>query len=141
MKSTTVAGIAEEILRARKRPLHYLELTRLILEKRTITSRTPANTVSSVLATDARFKRVAEGVYALAGWKKYPAARFAKDIAYDVLKSRRRPMTVRELGKAILKEREFKGPPSGVVKNILRADSRFYVDRAARLVGLSEWKK
>lgn len=141
MKSTTVADLAEEILRARKHPLHYLELTRLILEKRTITSRTPANTVSSVLATNPRFKRVAEGVYALASWKKYPAARFAKDIAYDILKARRRPMPMRDLGRAILKEREFKGPPSGTVKNILRADPRFYVDRAAKLVGLSEWKK
>ena len=102
---------------------------------------TPHQTVRSRLATDARFKRVAEGVYALAEWREYPATRFAKDIAYDVLKSEQKPVTLSELGEAILRERNFVGGPNLVARNVVRSDKRFYFDRRRKLVGLAEWRK
>jgi DNA-directed RNA polymerase delta subunit len=141
MGSNSVASIAEEILRARNRPLHYLELTRRILKKRPISGSAPYNTVASVLVKDSRFKRVAEGVYGLASWTQYPVARFGNDIAYDVLKSRNRPITLSELGKEILKERPFNSSPSTVGRNAMKSDKRFIFDRTTRLVSLSEWKK
>jgi hypothetical protein len=141
MPSSSIASVAEKILRAKNRPLHYLELTRLILKQHPISGLAPYNTVGSVLVTDPRFKRVAEGVYALAIWTQYPAVRFGKDIAYDILKSQKRPITLRKLGEEILKERSFYGPPSAVGKNAVKSDPRFYFDRTTRLVGLSEWKK
>jgi len=141
MKSNSIASFAEEILRNRHYPIHYCELTRLILRKHPLSGKTPEMTVNSVLATDSRFKRVAEGVYALATWEEYPAVRFAKDIGYDILKSRRRPMFAKELGEEIFKERQFKNPPAAVARGFARIDSRYYYDRETNLIGLSAWKK
>jgi len=137
----TIASIMEEILRAKNKPMHYLELTRLVLKQRPISSRVPFNTVASVLVTDPRFKRTAEGVYALASWTRYPVARFGKDIAYDILTARKRPITLRELGEAILKERWFTGLPAAVARRAVKSDPRFTYDRATRRVSLSKWKK
>lgn len=137
----TIANIMEEILRAKNKPMHYLELTRLVLKQRPISSLVPFNTVASVLVTDPRFKRVAEGVYALASWTQYPVARFGKDIAYDILTARKRPITLRELGEAILKERSFTGLPAAVARRAVKSDPRFTYDRATRRVSLSKWKK
>ena len=141
MPSNSIASVAEGILRAKNQPMHYLELTRLILKQRPISSRVPYNTVASVLVTNPRFKRVAEGVYALASWTQYPVARFGKDIAYDILTARKRPITLRELGEAIFKERSFKGPPAAVARRVVKSDPRFIYDRTTRLVGLSKWGK
>lgn len=140
MKTPSVVRVIEAILRDKHRPLHYLEVTRLALKKHPLAGRTPQNTVSAILATDARFKRVAEGVYALASWDEYPAARFAKEIAYDILKSHKRPIPVRELGKRILRERQFKCTATVIARQAIRSDPRFYIDRESGLVGLSEWK-
>ena len=120
--------------------MHYTEITAKIIGKCHLNGKTPNQTVRSCLATDARFKRVAEGKYALAEWDQYPTARFAKDIAYDVLKSRRRPMLLLSLGKAVLEERMFIGGPNQVARNVIRSDKRFYYDAESDLVGLVEWK-
>ena len=150
MPSNSIASVAEGILRAKNQPMHYLELTRLILKQRPISSRVPYNTVASVLVTNPRFKRVAEGVYALAVppsdgnysiWAQYPVARFGKDIAYDILTARKRPMTLRELGEVMLKERSFKGPPTAIGRGAVKSDPRFTYDRTTRRVSLSKWKK
>ncbi len=141
MTSESIVRIAEEVLSAAHRPMHYRELTKIIRQKRPLSGLTPVNTVCALLATDPRFKRVAEGTYALTAWKEYPVARFAKDIAYDILKSCKQPISLKELGEKILRERQFKGAPSGIAANAVRSDSRFDIDWNSGLVGLSEWKK
>jgi hypothetical protein len=140
MKERPITRVAEEIFRREKRPLHYKELTKMVMLERSLGGRTPYETVRSAIGTDPRFKRVAEGVYALTEWTEYPVARFAKDIAYDVLKSRGEPMAMAALGEAILKERRFAGGPNQVVRNVLRSDKRFYFDPGNQLVGLLEWE-
>ena len=139
MKERPITRVAEEIFIREKCPLHYKELTKIIMRERSLGGRTPHETVRSAIGTDSRFKRVAEGVYALAEWTEYPVARFAKDIAYDVLKSHGEPMAMTALGEAILEERQFVGGPNQVVRNVLRSDRRFYFDPEDRLVGLLEW--
>lgn len=140
MKKRSIVQVAEEILRREKCPLHYRDLSEIITSELTLKGQTPHETIRSKIATDPRFKRVAEGVYALTEWDEYPVSRFAKDIAYDVLTSQGKPMTMAELGKAILEERHFVSGPKQVVRNVLRSDERFYYDRENRLVGLVEWR-
>jgi hypothetical protein len=139
VKTRSIKEIAEEIFRRESRPLHYKELTQMIMRERTLQGQTPHETVRSSIGTDPRFKRVAEGVYALTEWTEYPEVRFAKDIAYDVLKSQGRPMTMIDLGEAVLEERDFFGGPKQVARNVLRSDERFYYDPESQLVGLVEW--
>lgn len=120
--------------------MHYKDLTKLLIGKCNLTGKTPHESVRSLLATSSKFKRIAEGVYALTSWKEYPTARFAKDIAYDVLKKRGKPITLILLGKKILKEREFIGGPAMVVRGVLNTDRRFSYDKTSGLVGLVEWE-
>ena len=133
--------LAEEIFRREERPLHYRDLTQMILQERESRSLTPHESVRSVAGTDPRFKRVAEGVYALAEWQEYPVARFAKDIAYELLTSRGKPMPIAALGEEILEERRFVGGARQIVRNVLRSDNRFCNDSEHGLVGLKEWEE
>ena len=141
VKHLSITQTAEGIFRREKRPLHYTELTRLIMRERPLRGKTPHETVRSRIGQDHRFKRVAEGVYALAEWTEYPVARFARDIAYDILKSRGEPMEMVALGKAILEQRQFASDEKQVVGNVLRSDKRSCHDRVSGLVGLVEWEK
>ena len=139
-KPRRIGEVAWGILKKRGIPLHYTEITRLVMRKRPLTGRTPANSVRARLGSDPRFKRVAEGVYALAEWSDYPVARFAKDIAYDALKTRGSPISPTELGTIILKERQFESSPGGIARGATDADGRFYYDPNRRLIGLTEWR-
>lgn len=136
----TIRDAVVEIFNKEKRPLHYKEITERLLPEYRIRGKTPHETVRSKIGTDRRFKRVGEGIYALADWEEYVVARFAKDIAYEVLKSRKCPMTLTDLGEAILEERNFLSAPSQVARNAIRQDERFYYDREKNLVGLTEWQ-
>lgn len=138
---SSIAEVAEKLLRKARRPLHYEEITNLLLSQITLVGKTPQQTVRSRLATNPRFKRVAEGVYALAEWSEYPAVRFAKDIGYDILRSQGKPMDLIKLGQEVLKERDFVGGPSQVARNVIRSDKRLFFDSSKNLVGLVEWKR
>lgn len=139
MKEETIREAAEALLQSKNRPMHYLEITSSITDQVTLGGRTPQNTVRKVLGTSPTFKRVDKGTYALSVWAEYPEARFAKDIAYDVLSSQQHPMLPEELGKAILKERQFRGSASSVAINAIQNDSRFSFNPKKRLISLVEW--
>ena len=141
MGKRSVVVVAEEILLKTGHPLHYKEITKMLLDQCNLLGKTPHETVRSRLATSPKFKRVAEGVFGLAIWTQYPAIRFAKNIAYDILKNRGRPITLRSLGEEIKKEREFVSDPAQVVRGSLRTDHRFYLDTKSSLVGLEEWRR
>ncbi len=141
MKKRPIAEVAEEILLNKGSPLHYREITRLIFDYCDLSGKTPHETVRSRLATSPKFKRVAEGVFGLAIWPHYPAIRFAKDIAYDILKKRGKPMNIKLLGEEIQKERKFKNPPMQVARGIVRNDKRFYLNDKLDMAGLLEWRK
>ena len=140
-KSRTVKEAAFDILNELGHPLHYKELTKLVLEECNLEGKTPHETVRSLIGTDKRFKRVSEGVYALSDWKEYPEVRFAKDMAYNFLFNRGEPVGMVELGDAILSERQFVGGAKQVMRNVLRSDKRFYFDSDNGLVGLVEWRE
>ena len=137
----TVKEIVFEILKKAKQPLHYKEITKLVLKECKLGGKTPHDTIRSYLGTEDRFKRVSEGVYSLSEWEEYPVARFAKDIAYDILCTDKKPMHMLELGTAVLSERYFVGGPKQVVKNVLRSDNRFYYEADNDLVWLVEWRE
>jgi DNA-directed RNA polymerase delta subunit len=141
MARKSVVSAAEELLRKKHRPMHYREITVMIQDTCELRGQTPYESVRSRIGTSPRFKRVAEGVYALSEWEEYPIARFAKDIAYDILKKRRKPISLIELAQRILEERQFSGSPKNIVQNIVRTDARFYLDKQAGVVGLMEWQK
>jgi hypothetical protein len=140
MKKVTVSEAARWVLRRNGRPLHYRELAEFVRPYVRLAGKTPQQTVRSALARDERFKRVAEGVYGLSEWKGYPVARFAKDIAFDILMSRGKPMTAATLGAAILKERHFVGSASDVARSAARNDARFFYDLEDNTVGLADWR-
>ena len=90
--SIPVTIAAEKLLEKSGKPLHYKEITNAIIQECDLHGKTPDETVRSLIGTNSKFIRVAEGVYqVLSKWKKYTSARFAKDIAYDVLKSNVNP--------------------------------------------------
>ena len=113
----------------------------MLLDKCALTGNTSHESVRSRIGTDERFKRVAEGVYALTEWDEYPVARFAKEIAYDILITVEEPLPMLQLGEEILAERKFAGGPGQVARNAIRTDERFYLDQEKGLVGLVEWRK
>jgi hypothetical protein len=142
MKVTrSVADAAEEILLNVRHPLHYKVLTPMLLEQCNLHGKTPHESVRSSLATNPKFKRIAEGMFALSIWEEYPAIRFAKDIAYDALKKENKPISLVMLGQKILAEREFKGGPAMVARGVLNTDKRFSYDRSSGMVSLIEWDK
>lgn len=136
-KSITEAAI--EIFEKEGKPLHYKELTKMLLGECNLSGKTPHESVRSKIGMDYRFKRVAEGVYALSEWEQYPTARFAKDIAYDVLNNFGKLISLNDLGEEIFKERIFVGSPKLVARNAIRKDKRFYIESGSDLVGLVEW--
>ncbi len=77
----------------------------------------------------------------MAIWRQYPAIRFAKDIAFDILKKRGSSVDTRGLGRMINLERRFASDPVMLVRNIVRTDERFYYDPKHDRVGLVVWKK
>jgi hypothetical protein len=135
----SVRDVAIEIFRIEGKPIHYKELTKNLLNKCNLTGKTPHESVRSLIGTDDRFKRVAEGVYALSEWEEYPVARYAKDIAYEILSNLGKPLLFVELGKQIFIERKFVGSPNQTVRNIFHSDDRFYFEKESNLVGLVEW--
>jgi hypothetical protein len=137
-KAPTITEAAEEVLMRNGHPLHYKVLTEEI-HHCSLTGKTPSESVRSRLATSPKFKRVAEGVFGLVGWSEYSPVRFAKDIAYDILKKTGRPLNIDDLGRAIILERKFSSDPKVVVRNSIRSDRRFYYDSAKKLIGLVEW--
>jgi hypothetical protein len=137
----SIADVTEEILLNAGHPLHYKVLTPLLLEQCKLTGKTPHESVRSSLATNPKFKRVAEGTFALTIWKEFPAIRFAKDIAYDFLKAENGPISLKVLGEKILEERFFIGSPAQVARGVIYTDKRFYYDKLSDMVSLVEWKK
>jgi DNA-directed RNA polymerase delta subunit len=136
-----VTKAAEEILEKSGKPMHYMEITKLILRKCDLHGKTPDQSVCSRISTNSKFVRVAEGVYALSKWKNYTRIRFAKDIAYDILKSKGESLSLKELGIKVFEERPFRGSPKAVIRNSIRRDGRFYLDNNSELVSLAEWNK
>lgn len=136
----TIKEAALEILKEEGKPLHYKDLTKRIIPLCNFTGKTPHESVRSLIGTDERFKRVAEGVYALTEWVGYPVARFAKDIAFEKLKARNEWMLRKKLGMEIRKERDFYGTPIQIVRNVMRTDTRFILSADGEKVGLTEWK-
>ncbi|HLO16784.1 MAG TPA: winged helix-turn-helix domain-containing protein [Anaerolineales bacterium] len=137
----SITKAAEELLERSGTPMHYKEITDQILHECDLHGNTPYETVRSSIGRSSKFIRIAEGVYALSKWKKYKPARFAKDIAYDILKLAAKPMSLINLGDKVLAERKFKGKPNMIVKNAIRQDARFYLDKRSNMVYLIEWKK
>ena len=131
---------AEELLEKTGAPMHYRQITDLILQKCNLHGKTPYETVRASIGNSPKFVRIAEGIYALSKWKEYKQARFAKDIAYDILKTKGEPMSLYDLGLKILEERKFKAGPKLVVKSAIRNDMRFYYDKKSNLIYLVEWK-
>lgn len=67
-----IAFHAYEILKKRGKPLHYLELTKLIMKRKEIKGNTPWKTVNSAICTNSKFKRIGKdrsGTYALTEWE------------------------------------------------------------------------
>ena len=135
----TIAEVAEVALRKAQKPLHYKEITKQVLQQCKLRGPTPHYSVRSRLGTNGRFKRVGEGIYALAKWQGYEEIRFGKDIAYDILRSHGREMSLKALGNEILKKRFFVGVPSAVALNSIKNDTQFEYDSTERTVGLAEW--
>ncbi|MCP4286372.1 MAG: hypothetical protein GY792_18315 [Gammaproteobacteria bacterium] len=141
MKKTSVKQAALVVFRQENHPLHYKDLTKKILTMCDLKGKTPHESVRALIGTDERFKRVAEGVYALSEWEEYPAVRFAKDIAYDILSKRGTSMNIIQLGLEILEERKFIGPPKVIARNATKNDERFTYNPKTEMVGLRNGNK
>lgn len=71
-KQKLIKELAYEILKKDEKPLHYKEITRKIMKKRTLTGKRPWLTVNARLCTNPKFKRIGKGrtgIYGLTEWK------------------------------------------------------------------------
>ena len=136
----SITDYTYEILNEINKPLHYKEITKLVLNRRNIKGITPHETLRSLIGNDSRFIRVARGAYALREWPNYRGIRYAKDIAYDILETSARPMGIEELGERIIQERYFVGGAKQVARNVIRTDKRVYYDETTKMVSLVNWK-
>ena len=73
MKSNhSIRLMAYEILRKKGKPLHYKEITELIMQKKELKGNTPWKTVNAQLCLSPKFKRIGvgrTGMYGLKEWK------------------------------------------------------------------------
>ena len=138
-RTTTVVKAAEEILEKIGHPMHYKDISIPLLEKGVLSGKTPHQTVCTRLAESAKFVRVSEGVYGLSKWQQYKPSRFAKDIAYEILKNYGQEMSLSKLSEEVFRERKFVGNPVHVIRRVVLADERFYLDQSTNLVQLAEW--
>ena len=138
-EKVSVRKAAKELLDEAGKPMHYMEITKQILHRCNLHGETPHESVRSIIGTSPNFIRVAEGIYALSTWKEYKPARFAKDIAYSILESKGKPMSLDDLGVKIFEERKFVGSPKVVARNAIRNDKRFRLNKMTELVYLAEW--
>lgn len=136
----TVVNAAKLVLEEHNKPLHYSTITNLIMNISQLNGKTPSQTVRVELAKSPAFIRVGHGFYALEKWGVYNQARFAKDIAYDILKKKRKPIRAHKLGILILEERQFKSSPWTLGTNAIHNDARFHYNQDNKLVSLKEWE-
>jgi len=71
-RNKSISRIAYELLKNKGTPIHYTELTRLIMKKKEIKGRTPWKTVNSVLCRSSNFERFGKGrtgKYKLVEWE------------------------------------------------------------------------
>ena len=67
----SIPEIAYEILKKSKKPIHYKDLTKKIMENKELKGNTPWKTVNACLSTNPKFKRIGEGrsgTYTLSEW-------------------------------------------------------------------------
>lgn len=95
------------VLKKKKKPLHFSEITSLI-EKLSFPSPTPVQvaTVHNELIRDQRFVLVGRGLYALKEWGYTPGV--VRDVIIKVLKESKRPLTKNEIINKALEERFVK---------------------------------
>lgn len=70
-KEKSIEFHAYDILKKNGKPLHYLELTKLIIKQKEIKGETPWKTVNAVICNNSKFKRIGKnrsGIYALSEW-------------------------------------------------------------------------
>lgn len=64
-KDTSVHAIALKIMKEHNKPMTVKEITKLVLEKKTISSKVPYQTISSILQRSQYVKRVSRSTFQL----------------------------------------------------------------------------
>ena len=57
-KEKSIEFHAYDILKKNGKPLHYLELTKLIMKRKEVNGNTPWKTVNAAICTNSEFKRI-----------------------------------------------------------------------------------
>jgi len=94
------------ILKEKKKPLHFMEIAKLIDEFGLSKRKAHPQTVHNELIKDDKFVLIGRGVYALREWGFVPGT--IKDVLEDLLKKSGRAMTKDELLAGVLKVRQVK---------------------------------
>ena len=135
---------AHDILTNRRKPMHYREITRTALKKKTInvTGKTPEMSMVGVLNRDPRFYRFGAGIYGLLSWQKVKRSKSrVKAIDFNertlseirkVLRSSDTPLHYVDITMTLLETfRPLGDHPEAVVKGLL--------NKAKDIVGDSSW--
>ena len=94
------------ILKEKKKPLHFMEIAKLIDEFGLSKRKAHPQTVHNELIKDDKFVLIGRGVYALREWGFVPGT--IKDVLEELLKKSGRAMTKEELLEGVLKVRQVK---------------------------------
>lgn len=102
------------VLKNHGKPLHFLEVTRLINEQGFSPRRALAQTVHNELIKDKRFVLVGRGIYGLSQWGYKPGT--VRDVIVEVMKAEPGPMAREAIVQKVLKHRFVK--PNTIVLNL-----------------------
>ena len=72
MKNQSITQIAYKILKKKGKPLHYKEITKLIMKEREVKGKSPGKTITCCLYRDQKFEKIGKkrnGIYGLTEWK------------------------------------------------------------------------
>ena len=94
------------ILKKYRKPLHFIEITKLINEANFDKKNAYAPTVHNELILNKKYVLVGRGIYALAEWGYKPGV--VADILVNILEKSEKPMTRKELVDTVLKQRIVK---------------------------------
>ena len=65
LRSDSALSIALKILQESEKPLNVREITKLVLEQKSLTSKTPYNTISAILQRSDRVTKIGKATYTL----------------------------------------------------------------------------
>ncbi len=115
------------ILKEMGKPLHFLQIVKLIDKYKLGEKKTHPQTIHNELIKDTRFILIGRGIYALSEWGYRKGT--VRDVIIDILQKKGRPMSCKEITQEVLSVREVKEDTIAINlkdKNFFKKDEQLF---------------